>query len=121
VQHSLIGQKLDATGVWRIADSGEISTSPHTPLSLDKDAPDFRGKQVLYDIGPSAAVITDRVRSFLPEAAKGRYRRDWADLLGVPRRTLYGKLERYDARHKSNGRSNGNGHRASRDDRNGLK
>ena len=33
-----------------------------------------------------------------------------SEMLGVPRRTLYGKLERYDARHKSNGRSNGNGH-----------
>ena len=43
-----------------------------------------------------------------------------SEMLGVPRRTLYGKLERYDARHKSNGRSNGNGHRAPRDGRNGL-
>jgi DNA-binding NtrC family response regulator len=43
-----------------------------------------------------------------------------SEMLGVPRRTLYGKLERYDARHKSKGRSNGNGHRAPRDDRNGL-
>ncbi len=40
-----------------------------------------------------------------------------SEILGVPRRTLYGKLERYDARHKSNGRSNGNGYRPSRDDR----
>jgi DNA-binding NtrC family response regulator len=40
-----------------------------------------------------------------------------SEMLGVPRRTLYGKLERYDARHKSNGRSNGNGYRASRNDR----
>src|ERR1700682_6321255 len=43
-----------------------------------------------------------------------------SEMLGVPRRTLYGKLERYDARHKSNGRSNGNGHRAPRDGRNGV-
>ena len=43
-----------------------------------------------------------------------------SEMLGVPRRTLYGKLERYDAQHKSNGRSNGNGHRAPRDGRNGL-
>ncbi|MGA9724387.1 MAG: sigma-54 dependent transcriptional regulator [Candidatus Binatus sp.] len=43
-----------------------------------------------------------------------------SEMLGVPRRTLYGKLERYDARHKSNGRSSGNGHRAPRDGRNGL-
>ena len=43
-----------------------------------------------------------------------------SEMLGVPRRTLYGKLERYDARHKSNGRSNGNGHRAPRYGRNGL-
>jgi len=43
-----------------------------------------------------------------------------SEILGVPRRTLYGKLERYDARHKSNGRSNGNGHRAPRDGRDGL-
>lgn len=40
-----------------------------------------------------------------------------SELLGVPRRTLYGKLERYDARHKSNGRSNGNGYRTPRNDR----
>jgi DNA-binding NtrC family response regulator len=37
-----------------------------------------------------------------------------SEMLGVPSRTLYGKLERYDARHKSNGRSNGSGHRAPR-------
>jgi two-component system response regulator AtoC len=43
-----------------------------------------------------------------------------SEMLGVPRRTLYGKLERYDARHKSNGRANGNGHRSPRDGRNGL-
>jgi transcriptional regulator with PAS, ATPase and Fis domain len=43
-----------------------------------------------------------------------------SEMLGVPRRTLYGKLERYDALHKSNGRSNGNGHRAPRDGRGGL-
>ena len=43
-----------------------------------------------------------------------------SEMLGVPRRTLYGKLERYDARHKSNGRPNGSGHRAPRDGRNGL-
>ena len=43
-----------------------------------------------------------------------------SEMLGVPRRTLYGKLERYDALHKSNGRSNGNGHRAPRDGRDGL-
>jgi two-component system, NtrC family, response regulator HydG len=43
-----------------------------------------------------------------------------SEMLGVPRRTLYGKLERYDARHKSNGQSNGSGHRAPRDGRNGL-
>ncbi len=40
-----------------------------------------------------------------------------SEMLGVPRRTLYGKLERYDARHKSNGKANGNGYRASRNDR----
>ena len=40
-----------------------------------------------------------------------------SEMLGVPRRTLYGKLERYDARHKSNGRPNGSGHRAPRNDR----
>jgi len=40
-----------------------------------------------------------------------------SEMLGVPRRTLYGKLERYDARHKSNGRSNGNGYRVPRNDR----
>jgi transcriptional regulator with PAS, ATPase and Fis domain len=43
-----------------------------------------------------------------------------SEMLRVPRRTLYGKLERYDALHKSNGRSNGNGHRAPRDGRGGL-
>jgi two-component system response regulator HydG len=43
-----------------------------------------------------------------------------SEMLGVPRRTLYGKLERYDARHKSNGRSNGNGYRVPRDGRHGL-
>jgi transcriptional regulator with PAS, ATPase and Fis domain len=43
-----------------------------------------------------------------------------SEMLGVPRRTLYGKLERYDARHKSNGRPNGSGHRAPRDRRDGL-
>ena len=48
------------------------------------------------------------------------YKARASEMLGVPRRTLYGKLERYDARHKSNGRSNGNGHRAPRDGRNGL-
>jgi DNA-binding NtrC family response regulator len=40
-----------------------------------------------------------------------------SEILGVPRRTLYVKLERYDARHKSNGRANGNGQRAPRNDR----
>jgi two-component system response regulator HydG len=40
-----------------------------------------------------------------------------SEMLGVPRRTLYGKLERYDARHKSNGRSIRNGYRPSRNDR----
>ncbi len=40
-----------------------------------------------------------------------------SEILRVPRRTLYGKLEPYDARHKSNGRSNGNGYRPSRNDR----
>ena len=40
-----------------------------------------------------------------------------SEMLGVPRRTLYGKLERYDARHKSIGRSNGYGYRAPRNDR----
>jgi transcriptional regulator with PAS, ATPase and Fis domain len=44
-----------------------------------------------------------------------------SEILGVPRRTLYVKLERYDAPHKSNGRANGNGHRAPRDGRNSLK
>jgi DNA-binding NtrC family response regulator len=39
-----------------------------------------------------------------------------SEMLGVPRRTLYGKLERYDARHKSNGPANGNGYRAPRND-----
>ncbi len=34
-----------------------------------------------------------------------------SEILRVPRRTLYGKLERYDTRHESNGRSNGNGYR----------
>jgi transcriptional regulator with PAS, ATPase and Fis domain len=38
-----------------------------------------------------------------------------SEMLGVPRRTLYGKLERYDTRHKSNGRANGNGYRARND------
>jgi transcriptional regulator with PAS, ATPase and Fis domain len=38
-----------------------------------------------------------------------------SEMLGVPRRTLYGKLERYEARHKSNGRANGNGYRARND------
>jgi DNA-binding NtrC family response regulator len=40
-----------------------------------------------------------------------------SEMLGVPRRTLYGKLERYDARLKSKGRPNGNGYRAPRNDR----
>ena len=40
-----------------------------------------------------------------------------SEMLGVPRRTLYGKLERYDGRHKSNGQPNGNGYRPSRNDR----
>ena len=40
-----------------------------------------------------------------------------SEILGVPSRTLYGKLERYDARHKSNGRTNGNGYRTPRNDR----
>jgi transcriptional regulator with PAS, ATPase and Fis domain len=43
-----------------------------------------------------------------------------SEMLGVPRRTLYGKLERYDARHKSNGRGNGSGPRVPRDGRDGL-
>jgi two-component system response regulator HydG len=40
-----------------------------------------------------------------------------SQMLGVPRRTLYGKLERYDGRHKSDGRPDGNGYRRSRSDR----
>jgi len=37
-----------------------------------------------------------------------------SEILRVPRRTLYGKLKRYNTRHESNGRSNGNQYRGPR-------
>jgi transcriptional regulator with PAS, ATPase and Fis domain len=67
---------------------------------------------------PLQEIEQEYIRRTIEFADKNKARA--SEMLGAPRRTLYGKLEGYDARRKSNGRSNGNGNRAPRDNRDNL-
>ena len=86
-------------------------------LELSFGNPYMRGAE-FYLGSPLQEIEQEYIRRTI-EFADGNKARA-SEMLGVPRRTLYGKLERYDARHKSNGRPNGSGHRAPRDGRDGL-
>jgi DNA-binding NtrC family response regulator len=96
-----------------LAPSNQISLN-ELPEEISKSA-NREGYSTVFLGSPLDEVERELIRRTIVFADGNKARA--SEILGVPRRTLYGKLERYDARHNSTGRANGNGYRVPRNGR----